>query len=76
MVLVVLRGKGKGSGAEVATPAAHVWTMRRGKAIRVAAYMDRAKALEAAGLSKAALDEKQPRLIGLTKPPAPSWWPR
>ena len=52
MVLVVLRGKGKGSGAEVATPAAHVWTMRRGKAIRVAAYMDRAKALEAAGLSE------------------------
>ena len=28
VVLVVLRGKGKGSGAEVATPAAHVWTMR------------------------------------------------
>ena len=52
VVLVVLRGKGKGSGAEVATPAAHVWTMRRGKAIRVAAYMDRAKALEAAGLSE------------------------
>ena len=52
VVLVVLRGKGKGSGAEVATPAAHVWTMRRGKATRVAAYMDRAKALEAAGLSE------------------------
>ena len=52
VVLVVLRGKGKGSGAEVATPAAHVWTMKLGKAIRVAAYMDRAKALEAAGLSE------------------------
>ena len=50
VVLVVLRGQGKGSGAEVATPAAHVWTMKLGKAIRVAAYMDRAKALEAAGL--------------------------
>jgi ketosteroid isomerase-like protein len=50
VVLVVLHGKGKGSGAEVATPAAHVWTMRRDKAIRVEAYMDRAKALEAAGL--------------------------
>jgi ketosteroid isomerase-like protein len=50
VVLVVLHGKGKGSGAEVATSAAHVWTMRRDKAIRVEAYMDRAKALEAAGL--------------------------
>lgn len=52
VVLVVLHGKGKGSGAEVATPATHVWTMRRDKAIRVEAYMDRAKGLEAAGLSE------------------------
>ncbi len=52
VALVVLHGKGKGSGAEVATAAAHVWTMRRDKAIRVEAYMDRAKALEAAGLSE------------------------
>jgi ketosteroid isomerase-like protein len=52
VVLVVLHGKGKGSGAEVATPAAHVWTMRREKAIRVEAYMDRASALEAAGLNE------------------------
>jgi ketosteroid isomerase-like protein len=51
VVLVVLYGEGKGSGAEVATPAAHLWTMKGDKAIRVAAYMDRAKALEAAGLS-------------------------
>jgi ketosteroid isomerase-like protein len=50
VVLVVLHGRGRASGAEVATPAAHVWTMRRDKAIRVEAYMDRAKALEAAGL--------------------------
>jgi ketosteroid isomerase-like protein len=52
VVLVVLHGKGKGSGAEVATPVAHVWTMRGDKVIRVEAYMDRAKALEAAGLSE------------------------
>jgi ketosteroid isomerase-like protein len=52
VVLVVLYGQGKGSGAEVATPAAHVWTMRRDKAVRVEAYMDRAEALEAAGLSE------------------------
>jgi hypothetical protein len=52
VVLVVLHGKGKGGGAEVATPIAHVWTMRRDKAIRIEAYMDRAKALEAAGLSE------------------------
>jgi hypothetical protein len=41
-----------GEPGEVATPAAHVWTMRRDKAIRVEAYMDRAKALRAAGLGK------------------------
>ena len=52
VVLVVLRGRGRGSGVEVATPAAHVWTMRLGKAVRVEAYMDRARALEAAGLSE------------------------
>ncbi len=52
VVLVVLRGTGRGSGVEVATPAAHVWTMSRGKAIRVEAYMDRAKALRAAGLGE------------------------
>ena len=52
VVLVVLRGRGRGSGAEVATPAAHVWTMRLGRAVRVEAYMDRARALEAAGLSE------------------------
>jgi ketosteroid isomerase-like protein len=52
VVLLTLHGRGTGSGAEVATPAAHVWTMRRDKAIRVEAYMDRAKALKAAGLSE------------------------
>jgi ketosteroid isomerase-like protein len=50
VVLVVLHGQGKGSGAEVATATAHVWTMRRGQAIRVEAYMNRAKALAAAGI--------------------------
>ena len=31
VVLVVLRGRGKGSGVEVATPLAHIWTMRRAR---------------------------------------------
>jgi len=52
VVLIVIRGRGKGSGVDVATEGAHVWTMRRSKAVRVEAYMDRAEALEAAGLSE------------------------
>jgi hypothetical protein len=31
---------------------AHVWTIRANKAIRLDLYLDRAKALEAAGLSE------------------------
>jgi len=51
VVLIAIRGRGKGSGADVSTEGAHVWTMRQGKALRVEAYMDRAEALEVAGLS-------------------------
>ena len=52
VVLIVVRGRGKGSGADVTTGGAHVWTMKRGKALRVEAYIDRAEALKAAGLSE------------------------
>jgi ketosteroid isomerase-like protein len=52
-VLVFARegGRGKGSGAEAQTnPTAHLYTMRKGKAIRMQSYWERAKALEAVGL--------------------------
>jgi uncharacterized protein len=43
-------GHGAGSGAPIEMELAHVYTMRDGKAARVVEYMDRAEALEAAGL--------------------------
>jgi ketosteroid isomerase-like protein len=53
-VVVFLRviGRGRGSGLEVDTRPAHVWTMQRGKGVRVQVFPDRTKgaALEAAGL--------------------------
>jgi ketosteroid isomerase-like protein len=47
-----LHGRGKGSGVEVEAQMIQVWTVRDGKAVRVAAYNDRTEALEAAGLSE------------------------
>jgi uncharacterized protein len=38
---------GKGSGVEVEARYAHIWTMRDGRGVRVDAYDDTAKALEA-----------------------------
>jgi uncharacterized protein len=43
-------GRGKGSGVEVEMHQGSVWTFREGKIVRVEGYMDRDKALEAAGL--------------------------
>ncbi len=43
--------RGKGSGIEVETDTAVVFTVRHGRVIRVQGYMDQATALEAAGLS-------------------------
>lgn len=53
MVLVLTRyiGVGKGSGFEVDTPGAHLWTMRDGRATRLVVFSDRERAREAAGLS-------------------------
>jgi ketosteroid isomerase-like protein len=55
-VVVFLRvlGRGRGSGLEVDTRPAHVWTMKGGLAVRVEVFPDREKraALEAAGLSE------------------------
>lgn len=52
VVLATARGRGKGSGVEAETKFAHVWTMRAGKATKIAAYTDRAEALKAVGLAE------------------------
>ena len=51
-VAVVMRatGRGRGSGVQVERDLAHVWTFRRGRAIRHQSLGSRAEALEAAGL--------------------------
>ena len=45
-------GRGKGSGAMVDLRFWEVWTMRDGKAVRVTHQIEKAEALEAAGLSE------------------------
>jgi ketosteroid isomerase-like protein len=54
IVLFCWRGHGKGSGLslDLFGEQAGVFTMRNGKAIRVEWYIDRAEALEAAGLEE------------------------
>jgi ketosteroid isomerase-like protein len=44
--------RGRGSGIEVETDTAVVFTVREGRVIRIQPYMDPAAALEAAGLSE------------------------
>ena len=55
-VVVVLRvvGRGRGSGLEVDVRPAHLWTMDRGRAVRVQTFTEseHEAALEAAGLSE------------------------
>jgi len=51
VALCVYRGRGKGSGVEVETKGAHLWTLRHGKCIRLEVFADRRKALAAAGLT-------------------------
>ena len=46
------RNRGKASGVETETPLALVTEIRDGKTISIRAYLDRAEALEAAGLSE------------------------
>jgi ketosteroid isomerase-like protein len=46
-VLLRMAAKGKGSGIEVEGRYAHLWTMRGGRGIRVDAYADPNRALEA-----------------------------
>ena len=42
--------RGRGSGVQLEVPVAHVLTFEHGKCVRSVTYMDRAKALESAGL--------------------------
>jgi ketosteroid isomerase-like protein len=42
--------RGKGSGVQVKAQTTNVWTMRDGKAVRMAVYNDRAEAFKAVGL--------------------------
>ena len=49
LVLNSIRGRGKGSGAEVSAQTATVWTLDDGRVVRLALYWDTALAAEAAG---------------------------
>ena len=49
-VAVRLRARGRGSDAPIDTAGFNVWTMRGGKAVRLALYLDREKALRDAGI--------------------------
>jgi ketosteroid isomerase-like protein len=44
--------RGRGSGIELETDTAVIFAVRDGRVVRIQAYMDRAAALEAAGLSE------------------------
>jgi ketosteroid isomerase-like protein len=44
------QGRGKGSGVPIELRDAQVWTIEEGRATRIDLYLDRVKALEAAGL--------------------------
>jgi ketosteroid isomerase-like protein len=46
------RGRGASSGVAAELEQAHVFTLRDGKIVRIDSYLDRKKALEAAGLSE------------------------
>ena len=47
-----VRARGRESGVEVDSPMGWVFTIRRGKAVKAEGFLNRAKALEAAGLSE------------------------
>ena len=50
VVTIHYKGRGKGSGIEIDARSHQVHTMRDGKLVRMDEYLDRDKALEAAGL--------------------------
>jgi ketosteroid isomerase-like protein len=53
------RGKGKGSSVEVSLDAFNVFTLRDGKVVRLEFFTDRERALRAAGLGGAELEESR-----------------
>ena len=52
IAVVTRHARGRASGAEVERPFALVWTVREGEVVRVAWFLTRNEALEAAGLSE------------------------
>ena len=52
LLVATHQGRGRSSGAEVRGQTGYLYTVRRGKIARVELFVDRAAALEAAGLSK------------------------
>ena len=52
LVLGRLEGRGRGGGVPIDSPVGAVWDLRGGEIWRLRAYLDRAEALEAAGLSE------------------------
>jgi ketosteroid isomerase-like protein len=52
LVMALVRGRGKDSGAVVVTPSfGHVWTLENGVATRIQMYPSRAASLEALGIT-------------------------
>jgi ketosteroid isomerase-like protein len=51
MLVLSQRGRGRASGAEVSVRMYGAWTMREGKVVRVAWFLDHDDALKAVGLS-------------------------
>ena len=52
LALVLVRSRPRGSSAVVENRIAHPWTMRDGKAVRFQIFPERARGLEAVGLSE------------------------
>ncbi len=52
LVLGRLEGRGRGGGVPIDSTVGAVWELRGGEIWRLRAYLDRAKALEAVGLSE------------------------
>jgi len=53
MIAGRMSGRGRGSGVETEIDEFHVWTIRRGRAVKLEMYLDRDEALRAAGIESA-----------------------
>ena len=52
VVLIHIRGRGRGSRVEIDNHIAHVWTLREDKAVRMVVYEEQVEALKDLGLSE------------------------